>query len=289
MFGPPVLADPLAPHRPDRYDDADEAPAPVAASHLAWQGDLFGLADPVVDASFPGLVRRWLDAKCWVDHVPRWLGGAEHVFAELVARTDWEQPPVVMYGRILATPRLVSTWLEGDGPPSLDVLEDARALLSWRYDRHFDSIGLNLYRNGTDSVAWHGDRLSAQAALPVVAIVSVGAPRPFLLRPKGGGPSVGYLLGQGDLLVMGGDTQQSWEHTVPKVAAAGPRISITYRHGEPDPGQAYRPLHSRANSLSPGPAGGGLASPQHPAAGHPSGRVSPQHPSILGRAARGWS
>ena len=197
--------------------------------------------------------------------MPRWLAGAEHVFAELVARVSWAQPPVVMYGKVLATPRLVATWVEGDGPPPLEVLEDARALLARRYDRHFDSIGLNLYRNGTDSVAWHGDRLSGVVQLPTVAIVSVGAPRPFLLRPKGGGPSVGYLLGQGDLLVMGGDTQQAWEHAVPKVAAAGPRLSITYRHGGPDPGAMAR--HPSAGRAVTSRADADRSRAQHPARG----------------------
>ena len=236
MFGQPALRDtsatlPAGPGGPSWVD----APSVAMPDHLSWQGDLFGLSDPVADASFPALSRRWLDDHCWVDHVPRWLCGAEHVFAELVARVSWAQPPVVMYGRVLATPRLVASWCEDDGPPPLPVLEDARALLAQRYHRHFDSIGLNLYRNGSDSVAWHADRLPGRAERPVVAIVSVGAPRPFLLRPKGGGSSVGYLLGQGVLLVMGGETQRCWEHTVPKVAAAGPRLSITYRHAGPDP------------------------------------------------------
>ena len=66
---------------------------------------------------------------------------------------------------------------------------------------------------------------------PVVATVSVGAPRPFRLRPRGGGRSHSFDLGRGDLLVMGGSCQHDWEHTVPKVRAAGPRISITFRHG----------------------------------------------------------
>jgi alkylated DNA repair dioxygenase AlkB len=112
----------------------------------------------------------------------------------------------------------------------LPILAEMRRSLAGRYQRPFDSIGCNFYRDGRDSVAWHGDRLR-HLTDPVVAIVSVGAPRPFLLRPTGGGSARGFLLGQGDLLVMGGECQTRWQHAVPKVAAAGPRISVTYRHG----------------------------------------------------------
>jgi alkylated DNA repair dioxygenase AlkB len=107
-------------------------------------------------------------------------------------------------------------------------------VLSVRYGVSFDSIGTNYYRDGQDSVAWHGDRVR-HLADPIVAIVSVGAPRPFLLRSRRGGSSLAFALGQGDLLVMGGECQHRWEHCVPKVAAAGPRISITYRHESEPP------------------------------------------------------
>ena len=102
-----------------------------------------------------------------------------------------------------------------------------------RYDRTFDSVGFNLYRDGRDSVAWHADRIPKEIEAPVVVLVSLGEPRKFLLRPKGGGSSRTLMLGRGDLLVTGGNTQRTWEHSVPKVARAGPRISIAYRHGEP--------------------------------------------------------
>jgi alkylated DNA repair dioxygenase AlkB len=95
-------------------------------------------------------------------------------------------------------------------------------------------MGLNLYRDGRDSVAWHGDRIAREIAEPLVAIVSVGEPRRFLLRPKarGGGLATQRLvLGRGELLVTGGTTQRAWEHSVPKVASAGPRMSLTFRHG----------------------------------------------------------
>ena len=106
-----------------------------------------------------------------------------------------------------------------------------RIALSQRYGVAFDSVGLNLYRDGRDSVAWHRDRIAKDIDDPLVAIVSVGEPRRFLLRPVTGGHSRALLLGRGDLLVTGGTCQRTWQHTVPKVAKAGPRISITFRHG----------------------------------------------------------
>jgi alkylated DNA repair dioxygenase AlkB len=91
-------------------------------------------------------------------------------------------------------------------------------------------VGFNLYRDGRDSVAWHGDHIDRAIAEPIVPLVSLGEPRKLLFRPKGGGPSRAFLLGRGDLLVTGGTTQRTWEHAVPKVARAGPRISIAFRY-----------------------------------------------------------
>ena len=94
-----------------------------------------------------------------------------------------------------------------------------RRVLSTRYAEAFDSIGFNCYRHGEDSVAWHGDRHRHTIDDPVVAIVSVGAPRPLRLRPRGGGRARSFDLGRGDLFVMGGACQHDWEHCVPKVRA----------------------------------------------------------------------
>jgi alkylated DNA repair dioxygenase AlkB len=119
----------------------------------------------------------------------------------------------------------------GERPPARAADPGA---LSDRYGVEFDSMGLNLYRDGRDSVAWHGDRIAREIAEPLVAIVSIGEPRRFLLRPKSRGTglaTVRLVLGRGELLVTGGTTQRAWEHSVPKVASAGPRMSLTFRHG----------------------------------------------------------
>lgn len=120
-------------------------------------------------------------------------------------------------------------------PVSAEVLApEVRALaaeLSGTYGRDLDHVGLNLYRDGRDSVAWHADRIGHHEKDPVVALVSLGARRPFLLRPATGGGTERFLLGQGDLLVMGGACQHRWLHAVPKVRHAAPRLSIGFRHG----------------------------------------------------------
>jgi alkylated DNA repair dioxygenase AlkB len=104
-------------------------------------------------------------------------------------------------------------------------------VLGDHYGIAFDSVGVNLYRDGSDSVAWHRDRIPKEIVDPVVALVSLGVPRTFLLRATGGGPSRSFKLGQGDLLVTGGQTQRRFEHSVPKVASSGPRISVAFRYG----------------------------------------------------------
>ena len=204
---------------------------------LMWQSSLFGATEPVIDAGFGGLQRRWLDETSWVDTLPNWLGAADHVFGELFAGLPWRQRTVTMWERVLPEKRLTHWWdgSDGDGE-ALPVLGDIRLALSERYSRRFDTIGYNLYRDGRDSVAWHGDRERFTHEDPVVAIVSVGAARNFMVRPRGGGSSRTFSVGHGDLLVMGGACQHDWEHCVPKVArSVGPRLSIMFRHDLNEP------------------------------------------------------
>lgn len=196
-----------------------------------FQGSLFGDAQAEVDGSFAALVRRDLGAGCWIDVAPGWLAGADDVFSQLTDTIDWQQRTVTMYERKLPEPRLTWWWSESSGVAEpLPVLAEARQALSERYGVHFDTIGLNRYRDGTDSVAWHGDLRGPKLPEFHVAIVSVGARRPFRLRARTGGRSLSFDIGHGDLLVMGGACQHHWQHSVPKVRHAGPRISITFRH-----------------------------------------------------------
>jgi alkylated DNA repair dioxygenase AlkB len=158
--------------------------------------------------------------------------GADALFTELVEVAPWAQRRRHMYDRIVDEPRLTAWYGDGLVDESLPgAVREMAAALSARYERTFDGVGAALYRDGRDSVAWHGDTFGRGSTEDtMVAIVSVGAPRALLLRPKGGGSAVRHALGHGDLLVMGGSCQRSWEHAVPKTAKpVGPRISVQFR------------------------------------------------------------
>lgn len=200
---------------------------------LAWQASLLGAQPPTVDPTLDGLRRHELPHGAWVDHLPAWLAGSDEVFRAALERLPWGQRIERLHGQELLQPRLTASVPVDEVPDGLAVLAEIGAALGERYGRHFERIGANLYRGGRDSVAWHGDRVARDLPQAVIAIVSVGAPRTFRLRPRDGGASLGFSLGGGDLLVMGGSCQRTWQHTVPKVASAGPRISLTYRHAYP--------------------------------------------------------
>lgn len=208
------------------------------------QRSLFDSSEPAFDGAFTGLCRIPLTRGAWVDHRPAWLAGHDAVLEVLWATTRWQSERRHMYDRVVDVPRLFAT-LPDDGPghPILGAVADA---LTARYGRSLHRISLAAYRDGRDSVAFHGDRLGAQRADAIVAIVSLGAPRRFLLRPAGGGPSRAFDLGWGDLLVMGGTCQLTWQHAVPKVASAGLRISVQFRSGAPVEQQT--PLESASSA-----------------------------------------
>jgi alkylated DNA repair dioxygenase AlkB len=204
---------------------------------VAWQPSLLGGAEglgepeaPAVDRGFAGLVHHQLDDTAWVDHVPGWLSGQEQVFAELLHDAKWEQHSRRMYDNIVEQPRLNASWKRSNGEPRYAIVADMAAALGARYGKEFTTGGLNLYRDGRDSVAWHRDKIAKEIVDPVVGIVSLGQPRMFRLRPYGGGRSLGIVVHGGDLIVTGGTCQRTWEHAVLKVASAGPRISVTFRH-----------------------------------------------------------
>jgi alkylated DNA repair dioxygenase AlkB len=196
---------------------------------LAWQPSLFDGGAVGFDGSFGGVERRELTEGAWVDHLPGWCHGSDELFARLLAETPWQGRTVPMYDRMVVEPRLTHRWVLPDTPPP-DELQAMARVLSQRYGVAFTQVGVNLYRNGADSVAWHGDRVARELPEAVVALVSLGATRPFRLRPTGGGPSVLYRPGPGDLLVMGGSCQRTWQHSVPKSRDVGPRISVQFRH-----------------------------------------------------------
>ncbi len=207
---------------------------------LAGQASLFADGPPVVDVSFAGLRRIDLDERSWVDYAPDWLAGSDELFGQLLTDGRWQQREVHMYDRKVLEPRLTAGWSTDvdDVPRPLAAMATA---LSERYAVSFDRIWVNLYRDGADSVAWHGDRNAKVVTNPLVATVSLGSRRRFLLRPKGTGRVARELRpGHGDLVVMGGACQHEWEHTVPKQSAvAGARMSVTIRHSQPAPGERW--------------------------------------------------
>ena len=183
------------------------------------------------DRTFARLERIQLDETAWVDVAPGWVSGSDALFQTLVETLPWAQRTRFLYEQQRIEPRLTAGWNPALGNLQPALLEELRDALSRHYGVQFDSAGFNFYRNGQDSVAWHRDKIPQRIHQPIVALVSLGEPRRFLLRPRGGGPSRPFPLGHGDLLVTGGDTQRTWEHAVLKVARAGPRISIAFRHG----------------------------------------------------------
>jgi len=194
---------------------------------VAVQASLFGSGEPQLDPELRGLRRLTLGAGAWVDYHPGWLQGHQTVFEALRLTTRWEHHRRRMYERVVDVPRLVAE-LPEDGPGH-PVLERAADVLSRHYGLALSRISLAYYRDGHDSVAWHGDRLGRLIDDTVVAILSLGEPRRFLMRPSAGGASRGFEPGWGDLLVMGGSCQKTWQHAVPKAAHAGPRISVQFR------------------------------------------------------------
>ncbi len=221
------------------------------APQVSFQPTLFDGAPVSVDRSFAALERVRLDAEAWVDHVPGWVRGSDRLFLELLEARTWGQHTRWMYDRRVDEPRLTDAWEAASGAPlAPGILEEMRALLSRRYAVELDSAGFNLYRDGRDSVAWHGDRIDPALSHPIVALVSLGEPRPFLLRPKGGGRSRSFRAGRGDLLVMGGTAQRTWEHAVPKLARAGPRLTVAFRH-DLDPA-----VYARRRRAAEAPGGG---------------------------------
>ena len=183
----------------------------------------------------PGTVERHaMSHGAWVDVRRGWVTGADELFVRLVHEVPWYAERRQMYDRVVDVPRLLKFYGADDPLPDA-LLAEARDALSAYYlpelGEPFTTAGLCLYRDGHDSVAWHGDRIGrSRDQDTMVAILSVGTPRDLVLRPRGGGPSTKVPAGHGDLVVMGGSCQRTWDHCVPKTTRpVGPRISIQFR------------------------------------------------------------
>ena len=200
---------------------------------MDFQGSLFEAPATQV-RSLAGLERRPLSAGAWIDVRRDWVPAADEAFAALVVDVPWRAERRQMYDRVVDVPRLVHTYGVG-APLPHPVLTDAREALSAHYlpelGEPFVTAGCCYYRDGHDSVAWHGDNIGrGRSTDTMVAIVSFGSPRKLQLRPGGGQLTVSHALGHGDLIVMGGSCQRTWEHAVPKTSRpVGPRISVQFR------------------------------------------------------------
>jgi len=230
------------------------------------QGNLLTHGTPAV-APDPAFERVSLDATSWVDVARGFLVGADDVVAELVEAVSWRTGRRQMYDREVDDPRLSRWWRDPADVPH-PALAAARRALVEHYRRPFGGVGLNYYRDGADSVAFHRDRELRDPSDTLVAIVTLGSQRPFRIRPFGGGPSIDLSPASGDLLVMGGRCQSDWEHGVPKVGrGVGARISASWRWS-PDGS------HERAQR------GGYFTSRQWRAAGEPPAAQSCVLPSF---------
>ncbi|MET8003821.1 alpha-ketoglutarate-dependent dioxygenase AlkB [Nonomuraea glycinis] len=200
-----------------------------------FQASLLGVDEELGFGRLGSAVRRTsLERGAWLDVRPGWVAGADTLFERLAETVPWRAERRKMYDKVVDVPRLLKFYDEDEPLPD-PMLDDALRALNDHYAAElgepFRTAGLCFYRDGRDSVAWHGDTIGRGSTEDtMVAIVSVGSPRPLLLRPRGGGPSIRHDLGHGDLIVMGGSCQRTWEHAIPKTARpTGPRISVQFR------------------------------------------------------------
>lgn len=197
--------------------------------------------------------RIWLDRTSWVDVVRGWVRGADDLYGALAKGTAWRQGKLWRYERWVDEPRLGASWRPGGDAPHAPLVGLHRAVRA-AYAVPFESLALAWYRDGRDSVAFHRDRELRWLDDTVIAVLTLGAARPWLLRPRSRrydheapdrGATHDLAPRSGDLLVMGGRCQADWEHAVPKVPGRpGGRISLqwrwTARTGRPENGPSYR-------------------------------------------------
>lgn len=204
--------------------------------------------------------RIWLDEHSWVDVTRGWLAGADEVYQAAVEHVAWEQGRVFRYERYVDEPRL-SGWCQGTDDVPHPAIAEAHAAIQRSYRKPFPSIALAWYRDGRDSVAFHCDRELRWLDDTVIGVLTLGATRPWLMRPRAqrlahegayDGATHDLAPASGDLLVMGGRCQRDWHHAVPKTRGpVGGRISLQWRwtskRGRPETGANYRAprLYSR--------------------------------------------
>ena len=196
---------------------------------LQAQAGLFESSAVAIDTSFARAVRTSLDATSWVELVPGWLSGSEALLRQLAHGVPWKEHYRTLFKQRFLEPRLTAEYRDIAAVPHAPLVE-AASVLSAHYGVRYDSLWLNLYRGGRDSTGWHRDRFSCRRPECIVPVLTLGATRRFLIKPRAGGASLAFSPRSGDLLVMGGRSQQDWLHGVPKAPGAdGLRISVNFQ------------------------------------------------------------
>ncbi|WP_321960413.1 alpha-ketoglutarate-dependent dioxygenase AlkB [Paraburkholderia sp. J7] len=194
------------------------------------QSDLFGGGDThfSIDTSF-GTARRFaLDAHSWVEIVPGWISGASLLYEQMRNGVPWLEHDRRMFNKVFREPRMTAVYQNLGDVPQQGLLQAVRALSS-HYGVAYDGLWMNLYRNGQDSTGWHRDHRSCRKLECIVPVLTLGTTRRFLVKPIKGGSSMTFKPASGDLVVMGGRSQQDWVHCVPKEPGiVEARISVNF-------------------------------------------------------------
>ena len=173
--------------------------------------------------------RQALDAHSWVEVVPGWMLGSRELLDRLATSVAWEQRDRRMFDQVFREPRLTGEYGDVREAPE-KVLLDACEALSEQYGIRYDGLWMNFYRDGQDSTGWHRDIVSRYRSETIVPVLTLGATRRFLIKPREGGKSIVFRPASGDLIVMGGRAQTDWVHSVPKESDVGERrISINFQ------------------------------------------------------------
>jgi alkylated DNA repair dioxygenase AlkB len=197
------------------------------------QSDLFVASDGLeLDRGFTTARRFPLDTSSWVELVPEWIHGGEELLEVLVEAVPWKQHYRRMFDQKFLEPRMTAQYQSLRDLPHRALL-DAAGALSDHYRVKYDNLWLNLYRDSRDSTGWHRDRFSCRRPECIVPVLTLGAARRFLLKPRDGGSSIRFEPHSGDLIVMGGRCQEDWVHCVPKSdAPIGRRVSVNFQSSE---------------------------------------------------------
>jgi alkylated DNA repair dioxygenase AlkB len=200
---------------------------------VVWQPSLFASTDAVrIDAAFATARRTPLDATSWIEVAPGWMSGTNGLFERLATAVPWKQLYRQLFEQTFLEPRFSAEYRRlGDVPHP--ALVEAAEVLSAHYGVRYDNLWLNLYRDGRDGTGWHRDRFSCRRAECIVPVLTLGATRRFLVKPRRGTGSTVFRPAAGDLIVMGGRCQQDWVHGVPKTSRPiGARISVNFQSSE---------------------------------------------------------